>query len=519
MAPMHYRPFERIKCYDNGMRQQRYWVTLGIILTFGLLIRLWQLGGASYWIDESYSIALAKAIVQHGWPITESGLLITRSMLYHYLLAGVYWFTGESSAWWLRLPAVLFGIGAVVAATAVARQLFSQRIAVITAVLMASSVWEIAWSRQVRMYSALQCATWITVYCYLRWRQQPSAINVVLLTLSVAVTFAVHELGSIVLVFLLLHRLLEHILNKPTSTKQLISYSLSLVVSLVALAGLMHFGFGYALVNYWPNYWFYLFTTLPITLLLAVAVFCQRKLITLSVVWLITNLVVTVGLYSFAIELLQYRYLFFVLPAIYIVSAVGIDALWFSARHRVVWRGIVICAAIVASALGEYTLWPRTQYLLESDSQQNPFHYKSITPQPDFASAYTKLLATTDETGKTVPVISPYPTIQALYAPNRTMSTGGCLYVDLTGTAPEPPTAAERYTACPYVTATTLCQALQSGSLVLLDQFARQRIQPELWNIIAANSEPIWQLTTPPWSNLTLYQPKTGLVTLDCHNL
>lgn len=490
------------------MQQRRYWLTIGFIACLGVLVRLWQLGQASYWIDESYSIALANAITQHGWPITEAGLLITRSILYHYLLAGVLGLVGDSSAWWLRLPSVIFGIGALIAATAVARQLFSQRVAVVTATLMAFSVWEIAWSRQVRMYSALQCTTWLTIYCYVRWRQQRNYLNIALLVASTTITVVVHELGSLVVIFLLLHRLLEHLINKPVTTKQLIGCGLGLVVSFVLLAGVMHFGFGFAFVNYWPNYWLYLFTTLPITLLLVVTVLCQRQLVTLPVVWLISCVVLTVGFFSFAIELLQYRYLFFVLPAILMVAAVGGVAFWWSARRKVVWRSSIICAAVAAIVLGEFTLWPQAQYLLESDSQHSFFQYKSITPQPDFAAAYDFIDANSFE-GE--PVITPYPTIQELYAPQRTQY---CLYIDLTGTAPQSPTVTERYTDCPYLTESTLCQVLQEGiGYILLDQFARQRIEPNLLQLITSYAKPVYT-NSSGWSSLIIYEPKA---VVNCH--
>lgn len=495
------------------MRQKQYWLAIGSITFLGLLLRLWQLGGVSYWIDESYSIALAKAITQHGWPITESGLFLTRSMLYHYLLAGTLWFTGEGSAGWLRLPSVMFSIGAVIAVAAVARQLFSQRIAVVTAALMALSVWEIAWSRQVRMYSALQCVTWFTVYCYLRWRQQPTRIRFGFMSLGVIATVATHELGVLVIAVLVLHRIIEVVLKRKPSWLGILSYSVGFIAVLIGAAALMHFGFGFALVNYWPHYWYYLLTTLPITFGLALlALYTNRTQPPLSILWLFSCVVFTIGFFSFAIELLQYRYIFFIVPAFFILSSAALVTIWSDTYWKLWRRGFVICASIIAIGLGEYTLWPKTEYLLESDNAQAPFVYKSITPQPNFKAAYQYLNTISSPTDS---VITPYPTIQALYAPQRTHD---CLYIDLTGTASQTATPTERYTGCPYLTLQTLCAKLKSGQgYILLDQFARQRIQPSLRDLITEQTKVVYTNTAGSWSTLNVYQPKSSARTLDCH--
>lgn len=490
------------------MTSRRYWFWLLGCLVVGLVLRLWQLSSASYWIDESYSIALAQAIVKQGWPITEAGWFITRSVFYHYLLAGVVWLGGDTNSFWLRLPAVLWGMGAIVAVAAVARQLFSQRVAIITAALMSFSVWEIAWSRQVRMYTALQCASWLTFYLYLRWRKQPSRKGFVWLVLGVFVTVAIHELGSVVVGLLLLHYLIESMLKQKPNWQYIVLYSFGLLAVLGCAAAAMHYVFGFALVNYWPNYWYYVITTIPGTgALVAIALATKQRQPPLATLWLASSIILTIGLFSFAIELLQYRYIFFILPAFFILSALALQGHWL---RRSLGLGFVLLAII----FGEYTVWPKLQYPLESDSPNAPFAYKSITPQPDFKAAYAFIDSVAKPTDQ---VITPYPTIQDRYAPERTT---GCLYIDLTGSAPQPPTGTERYTNCPYVTAQTLCRALRTGhNYILLDQFGRYRIEPKLRALILEHTKVVYTNTAGPWSQLDIYQPKASARTLDCHTL
>lgn len=450
-------------------------VIIFFVSCVAVLLRLWQLSNQSYWIDESYSIALAKSIWLHGFPITESGGFITRSVLYHYFLAG---FLAAP-----RLPAVIFGLLSIVVVAAVAQELFSRRIAFITTGLMALSYWEIAWSRQARMYTALQFFVWLTVYCYLRWRKQACWQWGMATVLAGVVSVTTHEFGILVVVLIGLHFASERLKSPVMYGLIMISCVLAAIVGMKVLGQT-------APVNYWFHYWYYLGTTLPVTITLAGLALTKR-----SAAWLAASVVVIIGIFSFAVALLEYRYLFFMLPAIFILAAISLDQLW---RHWKVLFFLVICLAIWHR---ELVVWPHTRYYLESDSVSSPFNYKSITPQPDFASAY-QFIESFLQPGDTV--ITPYPTLQRLYAPQMAMR---CLYIDLIGQAPLPPTAAERYTACPYFTAHTLQQELATGhGFIILDQFAEGRIQPDLLDIIQHTAQSVYPSQSQVWSQLSIYK-------------
>lgn len=450
-------------------------VIIFFVSCVAVLLRLWQLSNQSYWIDESYSIALAKSIWLHGFPITESGGFITRSVLYHYFLAG---FLAAP-----RLPAVIFGLLSIVVVAAVAQELFSRRIAFITTGLMALSYWEIAWSRQARMYTALQFFVWLTVYCYLRWRKQACWQWGMATVLAGVVSVTTHEFGILVVVLIGLHWASEHV-------KSPIRYGLIMVgCVLAAIVGMKVLG-QTAPVNYWFHYWYYLGTTLPVTITLAGLALTKR-----STAWLATSFVTIIAIFSFAVALLEYRYIFFMLPAVFMLAAISLDYLW---QH---WRIIFFMVIGLAVLSGEYVVWPQTNYYLESDAVSSPFSYKSIAPQPDFSAAYSYILNHT-QPGETI--ITPYPTIQQLYAPELPQA---CLYIDLTGQAPVPPTAAERYSGCPYLTTHTLQRLLahQHGYIVL-DQFAQGRIQPKLMSLIEAKTESVYQNQSHSWSRIVVYK-------------
>jgi hypothetical protein len=220
-----------------------------------------------------------------------------------------------------------------------------------------------------------------------------------------------------------------------------------------------------------------------------------------SVFWLDTTTLVLVAVFSFAVTLLQYRYIFFWLPALFILASVALTVAWQKPTRRWLWRGAGVISILAAVWHGELILRPQPFFALESDQALTDTTYRSITPQPNFAAAY-EFIAGRYTTGDII--ISPYPTIHQLYHPDWPQQ---CVYIDLTGLAPEPPTASERYTVCAYVTQAVLQHTLTAHhGYIILDQFANQRIAPELLRLIQDFAQP--QLITSgyaPYSELTVY--------------
>jgi len=193
------------------------------------------------------------------------------------------------------------------------------------------------------------------------------------------------------------------------------------------------------------------------------------------------------------------------IPVFYILSAFATIELWQSSKVRWLVGSVLVVIIILAILTGEYIIWPKAQYFLESDSVNAPFAYKSFTPQPNFIAAYEylKKVITINDV-----VITSYPTIQALYLPQN---VNKCLYVDLTGTTPKPPTATERYTNCQYLTVNTLCVTPQQGnSYIILDQLARHRIEPDLYDEILTSTNVVYTNSFGAWSDLTIYKLKSS---------
>lgn len=134
------------------------------VIALGLFLRLFRIGKESYWLDEIYSV------VYRGQMPVQRILLLTQEShppLYYVLLH--YWTallgTTPNAA---RSLSAIFGVGAIVAAYFLGKELFDHEAGLIVALLLAVSTFHIHQSRTVRMYTLLVLLTLISTYFF--WR-------------------------------------------------------------------------------------------------------------------------------------------------------------------------------------------------------------------------------------------------------------------------------------------------------------------------------------------------------------
>lgn len=138
-------------------------VLLSGILVVGLAIRLYGLGGASYWFDEIYSVAYRSTLPVNQLIVNEE----PHPPLYYLLLK--FWMglfgQGEFAA---RLLSTVFGVGTMAGTYALCKELFSREAGYIGAMLMAISVFNLHVSQTARMYAPLAFFTVTSIYFMLR---------------------------------------------------------------------------------------------------------------------------------------------------------------------------------------------------------------------------------------------------------------------------------------------------------------------------------------------------------------
>jgi len=67
-----------------------------VLMIIGFFFRIYFLGFQSFWIDEAFSVNAASGILEHGYPLLDSGKVYSRDILNTYLIAGFMGIFGET---------------------------------------------------------------------------------------------------------------------------------------------------------------------------------------------------------------------------------------------------------------------------------------------------------------------------------------------------------------------------------------------------------------------------------------
>jgi hypothetical protein len=167
---------------------------LAMITAVGAVIRFYGLAGASYWVDEIYSVTVRG---QMDW----IGLLTApepHPPLYFAMLKvwmGLFG-TGEFA---VRSLSALFGVGSIIALYFICKELFDRSAGYVGATLMALSVFNIHASQTARMYEPLVFFTAVSLYYMLSVMDEGGYKNGVLYTLSAIAVLFTHLFGGFVI--------------------------------------------------------------------------------------------------------------------------------------------------------------------------------------------------------------------------------------------------------------------------------------------------------------------------------
>lgn len=484
---------------------KKYWLNFfgvsGVALSLlAIFLRLYKLASPSYWMDEGFSITIAQAIVDKGYPLLDSGELIWRSPLYHFFLATVMTLAGNGELA-TRLLSAVIGIVTIFILTYGAWRWFGHRVAYITFVLASFSTWEIAWSRQARMYILLQALFWLAAIVFQQWYCNRHRVFFWLIPLAVLAALLTHEFAFLLFIVLPAYVVIDRFLMPHWSKRftPFFGYCCGILFILIVLILVIRFGFEQPVpVNYWSHYIIFLVREHLVLLLMAFVgiLVAQRRDIPI-ILFLGTTGLVGLGVFSFAITLLHYRYLFFLYPVLLWLAAYGI-AWVLSLRKKWISITLVTIISIALILHEEITLLPRSFYTLESDPKVSFLAYKSFTPQPDFRAAYAAIAKQNPSM-----VITPYPELSRLYMQR---DDEYALYLDVIGSADRPPMPHHRYTGTPYITLESLERARELQAVVLLDELAQGRVDSDLLQVIEQHAEIVFEKRDGEWSRVTVYQ-------------
>ena len=134
-----------------------------LILIAGLILRLFKLD-QSLWLDEAINVTFVRNLNLKSL-IFDYSVGDFHPPLYHILMRGWILLFGTSEIA-VRLPSVILGLATVYVTYLIAKKLFENKTALISATLIATSPLHIYYSQEARMYMLAAFFTSLSVYLF-----------------------------------------------------------------------------------------------------------------------------------------------------------------------------------------------------------------------------------------------------------------------------------------------------------------------------------------------------------------
>jgi hypothetical protein len=285
-------------------KKTELWILMGI-LVFAFFLRVYALGNAPLWIDESTSAMASRQIVEKGIPRFDSGLLYSRAYSFHYLQAFFILFSqSEFSA---RFVSVIFGMLTIVLAYFIGKE-YSKKGGLIAALFFAVFYLEVFYSRQARFYQMFQFFFFLSLYLLYKSKKDIRWIYPALI--SFFITLDIQIEGLILSPFFIVY-IIAYTKEKWLSIFPLIP----LVKKFMPAVGLSTKSTEVA-VNYASEY-FSKISNMAYVLLLSVfgVVWAFIKNKKLTILMVAPAIITLIGVFSLQTFALRYSY-FFVFPVV-----------------------------------------------------------------------------------------------------------------------------------------------------------------------------------------------------------
>ena len=471
------------------------WWLLVLLLVLGGAYRIAWLGDGAYWIDESYTVLAAKNIGSYGIPAFDSGASYFRAWPQSYALFAIGSVFGYGHIA-MRILSVIAGTAFIGLVFIFLRKRYGDTIALLTAALVAFSHYQIAWSRQARMYIFVEVLVFLSLYLYLEFLEKHTWRSALWLLVAILATIIFHTVGILLVLVMIVHYAItllpqKGVLGLKRVVQDLNAYALAagLIIATLIAYYAFHSLRVVTLSDYSEQYVRFFFQAEYFLIFMAVVgLFCYKRYWKENLLYALTfGLVFAVAAHF--IFALNFRYTFIVMPIVYLFASQAIVYLY--DRYRSAWyRAVIVIATLAIVMVSGFVSLPAETYTLEPG-----------TPQPPFAEAYAAV------DGSQTLIVS-QPAIAELYlrkpdywlvysyssAPVETegvynISTRKEVYTNTTG----------------VMTGMELWEALTPGAYVVVDDMAMQRIDVERRTIIQ-NLTLIGTYGTEYWSTVYVYK-------------
>ena len=217
-------------------QQQGPEMALVLILACAALLRFYALSAESLWFDEAYSVWVARHGV--GWHIALSTQRISPPLYY---LCLHFWLWLGTSEFVARSLSVMFGLGSIVAAYGLAKQLFDARVGLLSALLLAISPLHIWYSQEARMYILVAALGICSAYFMLLALRDGRLWQWSGYVLSTALVMNAHYFAVFLVPFqnaYVLYLILRRHVGRDLCRRWLLSQAIIGLLSVIGLAGM-----------------------------------------------------------------------------------------------------------------------------------------------------------------------------------------------------------------------------------------------------------------------------------------
>ncbi|MDV4343675.1 phospholipid carrier-dependent glycosyltransferase [Methanoculleus sp. YWC-01] len=210
------------------------WILIGLAAA-GALLRLYNLGGNSLWLDEAATLTFARQTLAGIWETTAAGEF--NPPLFYWLEHGMLLF-GESE-FVLRLLPALFGILTVPVVYLIGREFRDRNVGLIAAALLAFSPFHIFYSQEARAYAPMLFFFSLALLFYVRAGRSDETRSWVLFGVFSAAAFWMHFYAVVPVAVLILHALVTRAGEIRKDVRNAKNPALALVAFVVATLPLL----------------------------------------------------------------------------------------------------------------------------------------------------------------------------------------------------------------------------------------------------------------------------------------
>ncbi len=477
-------------------------LTLGIFVFWGGFLRLHNLGVQSLWIDEGYTINATQGILDHGYPILDSGAVYPVHILHNYLTAGSIKLFGfdANNPWSARLPAALFGIFSIIATYLFTFRVTKNKLtALVASFLIAFSYWEISWSRQARGYTDMQFFIIMTFMYFYDWLDTKKISTAIWTVVFFVLSYLSHAVALIFLPsFFLIFFIHGIVNNKIREWVSPITIGLFVILGGIGAWIAIRILPKITLYDYAEKYASFLlgdfkYISLAVaTIVIGLFLFKNRFWRALYLIAIIIPPLLIVFFYS---QVIQMRYILPVFPFLLIIACYSIYLLAIKTSYtKEIYQIFLYCGIIAVISIPIITLLPRTIYNLEIGS-----------PQPNFKIGYGAIKKLQKDGDI---IISPYTQLSKIYLGNR----GSWLPISLNGRTSEIASntinGGDYYTGAPIIPDRAALENIlntQRG-YIIIDSMAKARLKDTFTYIINhPNIIPVYYEKSPTNDIIAVY--------------